>query len=249
MVWHWLGNKPLSEPIMVRLPTHLYVSLVLNELNVTRTHRMILCTHFPIIHMFPFNKTPLQCWHICIDREEFMTSDQILDKARNRACRPGGHYWDFYPGALSVNQVTTAHLKIRHLYTDAPSSYELKWLDHNSEYQFSISQFNSSAPPPKKKKKKNCCHFGRRQFQMHSIEWKLEQLECLHSEIPPAAPWLPILVIHIRSQVKRRWSQSYKFKKMPKIQILKFCNQLYTRHAIWSCLIRCINMKWIQPEL
>ena len=40
---------------------------------------------------------------------------------------------------------------------------------------------------------------------------KLEQLECLLSEIPPAAPWLPILVIHIRSQVKTRQSQSYKF--------------------------------------
>ena len=31
---------------------------------------------------------------------------------------------------------------------------------------------------------------------------KLEQLERLRSQIPPAAPWLPILVIHIRSQVK-----------------------------------------------
>ena len=31
---------------------------------------------------------------------------------------------------------------------------------------------------------------------------KLEQLEHLRSQIPPAAPWLPILVIHIRSQVK-----------------------------------------------
>ena len=33
---------------------------------------------------------------------------------------------------------------------------------------------------------------------------KLEQLERLRSEIPPAAPWLPILVIHIRHQVKTR---------------------------------------------
>ena len=40
---------------------------------------------------------------------------------------------------------------------------------------------------------------------------KLEQLERLRSEIPPAAPWLPILVIHIRSQVKKKPSQSYKF--------------------------------------
>ena len=39
------------------------------------------------------------------------------------------------------------------------------------------------------------------------------------------------------------------FKKLPKIQILKFCKKLYTRHTFWSCMIRCINMNWIQPEL
>ena len=32
----------------------------------------------------------------------------------------------------------------------------------------------------------------------------------------PPAPWLPILVIHIRSQVKTRQIQSYKFKKIAK---------------------------------
>ena len=31
------------------------------------------------------------------------------------------------------------------------------------------------------------------------------------TKIPPAAPWLPIPVIHIRSQIKTRQSQSYKF--------------------------------------
>ena len=36
-------------------------------------------------------------------------------------------------------------------------------------------------------------------------------IECLHSEIPPTAPRLPILVIHIRSKIKRRQSQRYKF--------------------------------------
>ena len=37
-------------------------------------------------------------------------------------------------------------------------------------------------------------------------------------------PWLPILVIHIRSQVKTRQSQSYKFKKIaknPNVEILQ----------------------------
>ena len=48
------------------------------------------------------------------------------------------------------------------------------------------------------------------------MQVKLEQLERLHSEIPPVVPWLPILVIHIRSQVKTRQSQKYKFKKTAK---------------------------------
>ena len=46
--------------------------------------------------------------------------------------------------------------------------------------------------------------------------WILEQLEPLHSEIPPATSWLPILVIHIGSQVKTRQSQSYKFYNIAK---------------------------------
>ena len=32
----------------------------------------------------------------------------------------------------------------------------------------------------------------------------------------PTAPWLPILAIHIRSRVKRRQSQSYKFQQIAK---------------------------------
>ena len=52
--------------------------------------------------------------------------------------------------------------------------------------------------------------------QIRANKIKLEQLEHLHSEIPPAAPWLPILVIHIRFQVKTRQSSSYKFKKIAK---------------------------------
>ena len=48
-----------------------------------------------------------------------------------------------------------------------------------------------------------------------SIE--LEQLERLRSEDTPAASLLPILLSHIVSQVKRRQSQSYKFKEFTKI--------------------------------
>ena len=52
--------------------------------------------------------------------------------------------------------------------------------------------------------------FGPR-YAFTNKQYKLEQLERLRSEIPPTAPWLLILVIHIRSQIKRRQSQSYKF--------------------------------------
>ena len=66
-----------------------------------------------------------------------------------------------------------------------------------------------------------------------------------HNErLSPAASWLPILLSHIGSQVRRRQSQSYKFKEFAKI--FKFWNKHYTRHTLWSCLIRCANMKWIQ---
>ena len=59
----------------------------------------------------------------------------------------------------------------------------------------------------------------------------LEQPESLHSEIPPDAPWLPILVIHIRSQVKTTRSQSYKFLKIAKnFEILQ--ETLHTTHLL-----------------
>ena len=52
---------------------------------------------------------------------------------------------------------------------------------------------------------------------IHGMRLKVEQLECLHPEIPPLpATWLHILVINIRYQVKTRQSQSHKFKKIVK---------------------------------
>ena len=72
----------------------------------------------------------------------------------------------------------------------------------------------------------------------------LQQLERLGSQDTPAASWLPILLSHIGSQVKRRQSQSYKIKEFAKF--FEFWNKHYTWHTFWSCLIRCANMKWIQ---
>ena len=45
----------------------------------------------------------------------------------------------------------------------------------------------------------------------------------------PATPWLPILVIHIRSQIKTRQSRSYKFKKIAKNSNLEILQE--TLHA------------------
>ena len=46
----------------------------------------------------------------------------------------------------------------------------------------------------------------------------------------PATTWLLVLVIHIRSQVKTRQSQSYKLKKMPETQILQ--ETLHATHLL-----------------
>ena len=50
---------------------------------------------------------------------------------------------------------------------------------------------------------------------------------------------------HIPSQMKTK----SKLQILKNCQKLKFCQKLCTRHTFWSCLIRCIHMKWIQPEL
>ena len=34
-------------------------------------------------------------------------------------------------------------------------------------------------------------------------------------------------------------------RNLPKFKIFKLWSKFYTRHVVWSCLIRCANMKWI----
>ena len=54
--------------------------------------------------------------------------------------------------------------------------------------------------------------------QEMKTQFQLEQLEGLRSEHTPAAPWLPILLIHIGSQVnKTRQTQTYAFNEFAKI--------------------------------
>ena len=40
-----------------------------------------------------------------------------------------------------------------------------------------------------------------------------------------------------------------KLQILKNCQKFKFCKNRYMQHTFWSCLIRCINRKWIQPEL
>ena len=62
---------------------------------------------------------------------------------------------------------------------------------------------------------------------------KLEQLEHLRSEIPIATPWLLILVIHTRSQVKTTQSQNHKFQNISKNSNYKILQEfLHATHFL-----------------
>ena len=50
----------------------------------------------------------------------------------------------------------------------------------------------------------------------------------------------------IFSQIQNKIKWRLQIKKNSNFTILQ---KQYMRHTLWSCLIRCINMKWIQPEL
>ena len=64
---------------------------------------------------------------------------------------------------------------------------------------------------------------------------------------------LSINAIHLELEHSHQIPSQNKTKS--KLQILKncqkfkFCKKIYTWNTYWSCLIRCINIKWIQPEL
>ena len=45
---------------------------------------------------------------------QFVLVDSWKLSICNRACHPGGHNWNYCPGALSLSQVTATHFKIGH---------------------------------------------------------------------------------------------------------------------------------------
>ena len=80
-----------------------------------------------------------------------------------------------------------------------------------------VYQYLGKVSANKERSLHNVCSYWQQINSLAPGRFELEQRERLRSEIPPAAPWLPILVIHIRSQVKTTQSQSYKFLKTAKI--------------------------------
>ena len=41
--------------------------------------------------------------------------DNLVRACVYRPCHPGGHYWDYYPGAPFLSQITATDLKIGYL--------------------------------------------------------------------------------------------------------------------------------------
>ena len=69
--------------------------------------------------------------------------------------------------------------------------------------------------------------------QVHTSMKELEQLECLRSDDSPRCPMIPIVLIHIGSQVKTKQSQSYKFKNIAKTSIFDILQYtLHTTHLL-----------------
>ena len=57
----------------------------------------------------------LQVWNLSIFYFAMIVSVFCyIPNLINKACHPGGHNWDYYPGVLSLSQVIATHMKIGH---------------------------------------------------------------------------------------------------------------------------------------
>ena len=80
------------------------------------------------------------------------------------------------------------------------------------------------------------------------IKWAqiVKQLERVRSEIPPLPSHdYPQFWFILDPKSKQDKVEVTNLKKLPKFQFLKFHYEPCTRHTFRSCLIRCVNMKWI----
>ena len=63
---------------------------------------------------------------------------------------------------------------------------------------------------------------------------------------PPPPHDYPYYWFILNPKLKQDKLKVTNLKNLPKLQICEIWKTLYMRHTFWSCLIRCVNMKWIQ---
>ena len=150
-------------------------------------------------------------------------STGVLDKSKEHYLR-------------SKDKADKSHDELRHkqLYK---SKYYQKW-------RFAIHYVKPTAKLLFKSWFKNSGQTYRRQVvnpRHPTPQGQLEQLERLRSEdTSPPHDYPYYWPVHIGSQIKTRQSQSYKFEEFAKTSYFLI---------FWSCLIWCVNMKWIRREL
>ena len=138
-------------------------------------------------------------------------------------------WWPFCPGGDELIATTVPADGLEHLGARTSAVTEMTWL----------SSCIFIGPAVKRSK---VCHY----FIIYTKKIKLERL---HSEIPPPPHDYPCKWFTSDPKSKDDKVKVTNLKKLSKIQILKFCKKLYMQHTFGSCLIRCVNMIWIQPEL
>ena len=153
MTWQHEGHKPLSKAILLKI-----IKILLPHYQMTRDNQLnlpnfltesILCCR-PIVitlelgHMFLKVKLATErkndkyyntviIWATIIML--YSSFQELCDEVWYNhgfigACLPGGHYLNYYPGALSLSQITAAHMKI---IIHAQSSNEMQtWLHHRA---------------------------------------------------------------------------------------------------------------------
>ena len=147
MARRWPGDKPLSEKIMVRLPTHISVTrpqwvkhgifidlgqtIMLGGKKTKVSWTVKRASNFKtgLVNLRQHHLLPLL----------MLRGDMVYLLYNNRACHPGGHCWDYYPGALSLSQVMAMHFEILITSMGVRDSYEFQWLDYTVGYQHSSS--------------------------------------------------------------------------------------------------------------
>ena len=125
MACRLLGAKPLSEPMSVYcwLDPWKQISFIKIEYILFKKMRSKMssakwrpfCLDLDVLSVLN------PCRHITYCDKSDLFYDMVIlvpgkgELVANRECRPFGHYWDYYSGALSLRQVAATRLKIGYL--------------------------------------------------------------------------------------------------------------------------------------